>query len=968
MRPSCVININAIQQAYKVIQQTAKALRLDENDDELKAFYAKIIVYCTILESHLVSASENAASLSDETLGIFLVPLRRMSTVFVDQISNDKIKSWLQDVSGIFEKVRRTRNNSTKIDILSSRLNFGTTEKERCDIEKSLDHCEEELRIRYPEDPSQWAAEDTSPQLSIGEPTFAVQSAAQSIFQAMMECMNCPCAPAHDLGARLCLGTYRKSKKDPDDEQEEVDFNMFLESQRNWQEVIVHTVKERQVKLIVDEGTKAKSAPTARTMRVKNICEQITKTSSRTSYRLVFKVIRNRLFKLQSERCCGPDYKAQNAISLDEFLRSRSGSFTEKTKRILAVFLSSAVFHLHGTQWLQSSWNSTDVWFFRTSSSSIPLRPFIHRPLSSNDCCASNPETNQGQSFDTGDLDPDDIDPDDVLCHNCPALIILARMLLEVYFVAPFDVLAHKFGVNLGPESESTCFSRYVDVDCVFQACKREIPENSQFYLAVENCLDPKVWQNDEGDSLDLLTLRSKIYSQVVLPLETELSQAYGDIDIEDLDRFAQNVDFGNWGQLTQNWNQPHNSQPSHLHSPASLPLLYNQENGSQPHLPITEADDRGARPWFISSPNKRRFSRSPSGLNADSALSDLASSSDSRAYPHSTYTVGILCALPLELLAVRALFDTKHDNPKYVRGDSNTYALGNISGHMVVAACLPAGEYGTNAAADSASNMKRTFFNVEFCLLVGIGGGAPTEENDIRLGDVVVSLPTTKYPGVIQYDRGKEIEGATFELTGSLHPPPRCLMTAVSSLRSNPDLHPHALQPSIDEIAMRVPESLKARYQHPGQETDCLLKSACTACQMHGACGNVSSHIHSRRRRPTNHPEIHYGLIASGNRVLKDASVRNRWAREHGILCFEMEAAGVVNTFPCLVIRGICDYADANKNKTWQHYAAATAAAYAKLLLSHTVANDTSWLRASEECVEDIVLPSRDGSKRQRT
>jgi hypothetical protein len=47
------------------------------------------------------------------------------------------------------------------------------------------------------------------------------------------------------------------------------------------------------------------------------------------------------------------------------------------------------------------------------------------------------------------------------------------------------------------------------------------------------------------------------------------------------------------------------------------------------------------------------------------------------------------------------------------------------------------------------------------------------------------------------------------------------------------------------------------------------------------------------------------------------------------------MEAAGLMDNFPCLVIRGICDYADSHKNKQWQGYAAATAGAYAKELLS---------------------------------
>lgn len=46
------------------------------------------------------------------------------------------------------------------------------------------------------------------------------------------------------------------------------------------------------------------------------------------------------------------------------------------------------------------------------------------------------------------------------------------------------------------------------------------------------------------------------------------------------------------------------------------------------------------------------------------------------------------------------------------------------------------------------------------------------------------------------------------------------------------------------------------------------------------------------------------------------------------------MEAAGLMNDFPCLVIRGICDYADSHKNKQWQPYAAAVAAGYMKELL----------------------------------
>ena len=95
----------------------------------------------------------------------------------------------------------------------------------------------------------------------------------------------------------------------------------------------------------------------------------------------------------------------------------------------------------------------------------------------------------------------------------------------------------------------------------------------------------------------------------------------------------------------------------------------------------------------------------------------------------------------------------------------------------------------------------------------------------------------------------------------------------------------------------------------------------------------------------------VHYGTIASGNQVIKDARTRDRLSSElGGILCFEMEAAGLMNTFPCLVIRGVCDYADSHKNKKWQPYAAATAAAYAKEVLSVIPAAEVAKTRAVEE------------------
>jgi hypothetical protein len=110
------------------------------------------------------------------------------------------------------------------------------------------------------------------------------------------------------------------------------------------------------------------------------------------------------------------------------------------------------------------------------------------------------------------------------------------------------------------------------------------------------------------------------------------------------------------------------------------------------------------------------------------------------------------------------------------------------------------------------------------------------------------------------------------------------------------------------------------------------------------------------RTPRASQEMVIHYGTIASGNQVMKDGITRDRISAElGGVLCFEMEAAGLMNSFPCLVIRGICDYADSHKNKWWQPYAAASAAACAKEILSLVPAAEVSKLCNEDEATSSI-------------
>lgn len=84
-----------------------------------------------------------------------------------------------------------------------------------------------------------------------------------------------------------------------------------------------------------------------------------------------------------------------------------------------------------------------------------------------------------------------------------------------------------------------------------------------------------------------------------------------------------------------------------------------------------------------------------------------------------------------------------------------------------------------------------------------------------------------------------------------------------------------------------------------------------------------------SERTKEEDDPTIHYRFIVSSNQLMKDATVRDKLAAEKDVLYFEMQAVGLMNHFPCLVIRGICDYSDSYKNKEWYGYVAIVAAVY---------------------------------------
>ncbi|KAL4934229.1 nucleoside phosphorylase domain-containing protein [Aspergillus undulatus] len=232
------------------------------------------------------------------------------------------------------------------------------------------------------------------------------------------------------------------------------------------------------------------------------------------------------------------------------------------------------------------------------------------------------------------------------------------------------------------------------------------------------------------------------------------------------------------------------------------------------------------------------------------------------------------------------------------------------LATHNVAIACLPFGEIGNNASATVATRLTSTFPGIKFGLMVGIEGGVPPA---VRLGDVVVSAPVDTYGGVVQWVFGKSEQGNGFRRVGSLDGPPTVLKTALVALRVRHEMEGSRIREILDAMEKKVAE-ISAQHvetkpdQQGKEEEEEEEQRSCSSC-------NSSKAIKRKSPRDT---KIHYGLVASGNRVIKDGVLLDEINSRFGgkVLCFEMEAAGLMNDFRCLVISGICDYADSHKNK----------------------------------------------------
>lgn len=314
-------------------------------------------------------------------------------------------------------------------------------------------------------------------------------------------------------------------------------------------------------------------------------------------------------------------------------------------------------------------------------------------------------------------------------------------------------------------------------------------------------------------------------------------------------------------------------------------------------------------------------------------------------------YTIAWVCPLPKDLPTVVAMLDQVHDPPRpssksttavelldQLYGPSSPicltdkYIVGSIGSFNIVITCFewPSEKFDALQGFHLAIEMFQKFPNLRIGLIVGIGSGVPSEKNDVRLGDVVVSLPRKDGIGTRSYYVENEGRRVVTRRWGSTIEPPSGLNMSISRLISSHHIH-DKIQSHLLGILERHP-NLNTRFTRPKSGDDILHQPESERTEPLQSWRRVAR----QARQPHGIIKAHYGSIASAHPPIRSGQRRDALSqRLGGVSCFEKSPSRIIEGFTCVVVRGICDYADVHMTSEWEEYSAAVAAAFAKELIT---------------------------------
>jgi len=618
-----------------------------------------------------------------------------------------------------------------------------------------------------------------------------------------------------------------------------------------------------------------------------------------------------------------PTPKAHPTISLLRLLEERAPGrananvapiLSKKTKKIIAVILASSLLKLCGSPWLQKGWDADSLYFMHDPKADEILdlqRPYFVSNLvweSSDEADTANPN------------------------YHLPIILAFGILLMELELDQSIAIIEED-----EQEADEGYPPIYMTLLRIFLLRKEDL-DDCYLLQAINSCLE----FSNRVDSIkhpsfdNDFKVRAAILRYIVQPLSQRLEAAHPEVSLDTT-------------ILPQHSVKAKFSRVSYMRDEESSSTTRTSSTTTTPNLPAGErlSGLQSIPPQFASC-----------GEAGDPTATSLPPSPRGR----RDFEIVIICALPLEADAVQALFDRRLDINSYgkAQGDQNAYSAGVMGCHNVVLAHMPG--MGRVSAAIVAAHCRSSFRGIKLALVVGICGGVPftKDREEILLGDVVIS------DGIVQHGFGRQFPDRFVRkdtLLDNLGRPNMEIRALLAKLRGRSGRK--AIQGRMSEHLSALQKEFGEAATYPGASQDKLFEpsyrhkhqipsscAACAACKQRRdpvceasvalkceqlGCDLTKMMPRCRLTSINRQPFVHFGLVASGDAVMKSGEDRDEFAAEEDVIAFEMEGAGVWDNFPaCLVIKGVCDYADSHKSKQWQNYAAAAAAACMKAALEN--------------------------------
>ncbi|KAL7786377.1 hypothetical protein V8C37DRAFT_412488 [Trichoderma ceciliae] len=328
-------------------------------------------------------------------------------------------------------------------------------------------------------------------------------------------------------------------------------------------------------------------------------------------------------------------------------------------------------------------------------------------------------------------------------------------------------------------------------------------------------------------------------------------------------------------------------------------------------------------------------------------------------------FDVALVCALPLEYDAVVLLFDEFWDESgeRYGRaiGDLNTYTTGRFGNFDLVLVPLP--NMGNVSAASATASLRSSYSGLRLVILTGTY--------------VIISRTVIQYDYGRQYPDNFKIRDTTENSLGRPNKDIRGLITVLETELARERLEKRAIV-LLKQIQDLPPKGNRRRadiYKYPGACSDRLFEANYRhkhyLSPQYAVCEKSrDSACDVRKRLETNRASKQQGFREeSQTPVLKSGKHRDEIAKHYGVLAFETEAAGVWDELPCIIVKGICNYADGHGNKHWQDFAAATAASTFRAQIEQQM-KELMENKESNKCLQDLrqTKPCDDKTRIQRT